>query len=276
MPTLTTPSPSQRVVYRNGILLDASDFQQEQAYHRSRLALALSRVHGFGTIAGLRVEHSPAGPIGTDGEPHPPEQLIVHPGIALDRAGHLIEITRRQCLRLNRWFAFQIAQPGAVLKPFRDPADQRYFVGDLFLRFNDCPQGLRPGFPEPAADATDAIVPSRSNDSFELLLVPRDCDPETTLPPVPKSRFPATPPADRAAVLAALYAAYELASPTIDQEYPPAFPDKTAVFLCRVRIRLADAPATNLDRHTSNEVVIDDLARPIVTSTDLLHHLLPA
>ncbi len=266
--TTTSASPSQRVIYRNGILLDASDFQQEQQYHRSRLAIALSQVHGFGTIAGLKVERVAAS--GTT-----EEQLVVHPGIALDRAGHLIEITAKQCLRLNRWLEFQVAQPAAALKPFRDSADQRYFVGDLFLRFNECPQGLRPGFPEPAADATDAIVPSRSNDSFELQLIPRDCDPETDLPDVPASRFAAAP-ADRAALLTAIYAAYAPPSPTIDQEYPPDFEDKTAVFLARVRLRLEDAPATSLDRHASGDVVIEDLARPIVTPTDLLFHLLPA
>lgn len=273
MPTPTTLSPSKRVVYRNGILLDASDFQQEQLYHRSRLALALRHLHGFGTIAGLRVEHTPGGPVGSDGEPHPPEQLKVHPGLALDRAGHLIEITEPQCLRLNKWFAFQVDQPGAVLKPFRDSGAQRFFVGDLFLRFNECPQGLRPGFPEPAADATDAIVPSRSHDSFELLFVARDCDPETTLPPVPASRFP-TPPADRAALLTAIYDAYERGSPAIDQEYPPDFPDKNAVFLARIRLRLADAPDASLDRHSSGEIVVDDADRPLVASADALLHLL--
>lgn len=275
MPTATTSSPGQRVVYRNGILLDASDFQQEQSYHRSRLALALAHVHGFGTMAGLRVEHVPGGPAGPDGEPQPAEQLTVHPGVALDRAGRLVEVTTPQCLRLNRWFAFQVSQPGATLKPFRDAADQRYFVGDLFLRFHECPQGLRPGFPEPAADATDAIVPSRSADGFELQLVARDCDPEAALPPVPASRF-ATVPADRAALLAAIYAAYEPTSPVSDQEYPPGFADKTAVFLARVRIRLLDAPSASLDRHATGEVVIDDRDRPIVPPADLLRRLLPA
>ena len=270
----TTLSGNQRVVYNNGILLDASDFQQEQTYHISRLAVALSQLHGFGTIAGLQVERTAPGPIGTDGEPNPPEQLVVHPGIALDRAGHLIEITGDQCLRLNNWFNFQVAQPAAILKPFRDSGNLRYFIGDLFLSFNDCQQGLRPGFPEPAADATDAIVPSRSNDSFQLQLVVRDCDPETTLPNVPVSRF-ATLPTDRAGLLAAIYAAYDQPSPADIQEYPPDFADKTAVFLARVRIRLEDAPATSLNRHASGEVVIDDLDRPIVPPTDLVRRLLP-
>jgi hypothetical protein len=91
---------------------------------------------------------------------------------------------------------------------------------------------------------------------------------------VPVSRFPA-PTADKAAMLAAIYAAYEQTSPAIDQEYPLDFEDKSAVFLARVRIRLEDAP-DSLDRHASGEVEIDDLDRPIVTSTDLLSHLLPA
>jgi hypothetical protein len=265
--TTSTATSSQRVAYHNGILLDASDFQVEQLYHRSRLFTALRHLYGFGTIAGLKIERIAATPTSE-------EALKVNPGVALDRTGRLLEIASAQCLRLNRWFEFQTAQPAAALKVFRDGDDQRYFVGDVFLQFNECAQGLRPGFPEPAADATDAIVASRTNDSFALQLVPRDCDPETTLPPVPVSRFPA-PTADKAAMLAAIYAAYEQTSPAIDQEYPLDFEDKSAVFLARVRIRLEDAP-DSLDRHASGEVEIDDLDRPIVTSTDLLSHLLPA
>jgi hypothetical protein len=274
MSTVIPPSPSQRVSYRNGILLDASDFQQEQHYHRSRLAIALGSIHGLGTIAGLKVEHFAAGtlPEGST-TPRSEDQLVVRPGIALDRAGRLIEITGDQCLRLNRWLLHQLAQPAAALKPYRDPTDRRYFVGDLFLRYNENAQGLRPGFPEPAADATDSIVPSRTNDSFELKLITRDCDPETTLPALPLSRFPA-PTANRAALLAAVYAAYPNPDHLIPG-YPDELGDTNAVFLSRVRIRLEDAPATSLTRHASNEVVIDDIDRPIVTSTDLLAHLLP-
>lgn len=273
--TPTSAPPSQRVSYRNGILLDASDFQQEQSYHRSRLGLALSLLHGHGTIAGLRVEHSPAGAVDpASGEPEPPEQLVVHPGVALDRTGRLIEVRERQCLRLNRWFAHQVAQPGAVLKPFVS-GGQRAFVGDLFLRFRECPQGLRPGFPEPAADATDAVVPARTNDSFELQLVPRDCDPENTLPPVPVRRFPSSP-ANRAALLAAVYGAYPAPNPPLGPEYPPGFADPAAVFLCRVRIRLVNTPAGSLDRHAGGAVTVDDLDRPLVVAGDLLRLLLPA
>ena len=273
--TPTSSPSSQRVSYRNGILLDASDFQQEQSYHRSRLALALRLLHGHGTIAGLRVEYSPAGAVDPNsGEPEPPEQIIVHPGVALDRAGRLIEIASRQCLRLNRWFDFQVAQPGAALRPFVS-GGQRAFIGDLFLRFKECPQGLRPGFPEPAADASDAIVPSRTNDSFELQLVPRDCDPENILPAVPVRRFP-TVPANRAALLTAIYGSYPAADAAPGPEYPPGFADPTAVFLCRLRIRLVNSPAGSLARHASGAVTLDDVDRPLVVPGDLLRQLLPA
>src|SRR5439155_1665677 len=94
----------------------------------------------------------------------------------------------------------------------------------------------------------------------ELLLVPRDCDPETELPPVPASRFP-TSPADRAALLEAIYAAYEPGSPAIDQEYPPGFADKSAVFLARVRIRLEDVPSSTLDRHAESGGIGESHAR---------------
>lgn len=268
---------STRVAYRNGILLDSSDFQQEQAYHRGQLARALARLHGFGTLAGLKVEHFAAGTLRPeDNQPRPEEELVVQPGIALDRAGRLVEVKSRQCLRLNRWFAHQIARPGAVLKPHRGPGNQRHFVGDLFLRFVECPQGLRPGFPEPAADATDALVPSRTHEGFELTLAPRDCDPANELPPVPASRFSATPPADRRSALDAIYAAY--AAPReelLADEYPPELTDRTAVFLARVRIRLLDHSSTALERHAGVAVAIDDLERPVVPPSDLLLGLLP-
>ncbi len=272
MPSATAPT---RVAYNNGILLDASDFQQEQSYNRGQLSRALARIHGFGTVAGLKVERFAAGTLRPeDNLPRPEEELVVHPGIATDRCGRLIEVKAKQCLRLNRWLQYQIAQPAAALNPHRTATDERYYVGDLYLRFVECPQGLRPGFPEPAADATDALVASRTLEGFELMLAPRDCDPETSLPATPVSRFPTTPATKRAA-LDALYAAYDQTTPAIDQEYPLDFKDKTSVWLARVRIRLLDAPDTTLDRHASTDVVIDDLARPIIPPSDLVLRLLP-
>lgn len=276
MSTSSTDLPNQRVSYRNGILLDASDFRQEQSYHRSRLATALARIHGLGTIAGLRVRRESGGAIAdaATGDRDPEEKLIVERGLALDRKGRLIEVSTEQSLRLNRWFRYQISQTAAALMPYTDGAGQRYLVGDLFLHYNEHDQGLRPGFPEPAADATDAVVPARTNDSFILRLIVRDCDPATSLPATPVSRF-AVPLADKAALLEQIYNAYTPSHAALYAEYPADYKDKTAVFLARVRIRLADTAGT-LDRHSSHEVIVDQLDRPVVTSTDLLRKLLPA
>ena len=51
---------AERPSYATGILLDAQDFTDEQTYHRGRLARALASLTGGGTLAGLRVSHSPA------------------------------------------------------------------------------------------------------------------------------------------------------------------------------------------------------------------------
>src|SRR5688572_25853569 len=147
---------ARRVNYRNGILLAASDFQQEQLYHRGRLAAALARLHGFGTIAGLNVERFAAGTIrAEDGQARADEELVVNPGIALDRLGRIIEVPRKYCLRLQKWFEVQTENAAASFTAFEDPP-KRSLVADVFLRFLECPNGLRPGFPGQAADATDA------------------------------------------------------------------------------------------------------------------------
>ena len=118
-------------------------------------------------------------------------------------------------------------------------------------------------------------MPARTNDSFDLQLVPRDCDPENTLPPVP-ARRPSAVPANRAALLASIYGSYPAGGAVTGQEYPPDFADVTAVFLCRVRIRLVNAPAGSLARAAGNPVTGDDLDRPLVVPGDLLRLLLPA
>src|SRR5262245_39411860 len=102
---LETASNPERVNYATGVLLDAHDFQDEQTYHRARLARALQYLVGIGTISGLGVVPPDAG----DAELH----LKVQPGLALDRFGRLIELDVPECIRLARWFA---AQDTSVLR----------------------------------------------------------------------------------------------------------------------------------------------------------------
>lgn len=263
------PAPPQRPSYHPGMLLDAEDFRDEQGYHRGQLARLARWLHGMGTVCGLEVKHFAAG-----ADNHVEETLAIRPGVAIDRLGRLIEVRRTWCLRLQRWFEHTVAaQPDLV--PKREPDDRRHLIADVFLRFLEAPRGLRPAFPEAAVDATDAIVASRLEDAFELMLVPRMVEANTD-PKLPDKPFD-PPPADRAAFLQTLFAAYE---PPVDDpaqlaplpEHPPDF-DRTAVFLARVRVRLLDHPATALARHASGAVSVDNLPRRIAPTAGVLFAL---
>jgi hypothetical protein len=269
----TFPPPPVRVSYRNGMLLDSSDFMDEQGYHRGQLARTLLGLSGFGTIAGLKVSWFQAGSIRPlDGLPRPDEELEIDPGLAVDRFGRLIEVRTAQCLRIANWFAYQATQTPAGIVPFVS-GTARSLVADVFLNFADQDQGLRPAFPQPVLDASDAVVPSRTADGFLLTLEPRPCNPNTVLPPVPARRFPALP-ATRRALLDSIYAAYDPPAPV---EYPLSFgTNPSAVFLARISISLTDAPDTKFARNTTGAVTVDDTNRPIVPPSDALLNLLPS
>ena len=170
-----------RLYYAQGVLLSAEDLTDEQSYHRGRLALALAYLHGSGTIAGLRVTYDPA-----DEFPSDDEQITVHPGVALDRIGRLVEVPRAACIRLNRWYT---AQENDALNQAMFGAPFDGVIADLFLSFVVCERGKTPAFASGPFDALDAIAPSRLRDGYELSLVLRNRS-EGEPPPLPISRYP--------------------------------------------------------------------------------------
>ncbi len=239
LPGLTT---SDRLRYATGELLGADDFRAEQSYHRRQLAQALLHEHGSGTLAGLRVVVEQKA--GAEGAPDE-VQLRVQPGLALDRAGRLIEVPREACLRLRRWFEYLAAQlpesgtpnAGDLRAAFREGA----VVADIFLAFHPCDRGYTPAFASGPFDALDASQPSRVRDAYELSLVlraeadlPRAFDPWATITgETLEERL-------RAASEASLNAWETLALPPADHvgawhENPETI-DPTAVLLARVRI----------------------------------------
>ena len=179
---------AERPSYATGMLLDAQDFTDEQTYHRGRLARALASLTGGGTLAGLRVSHSPA-----TGAPSPrPEEIRVEPGLAVDRLGRLIEVPRPACLRLQVWFDAEVAADGGdrlrrAAYPNLDrflsaralaeagsnglpPVPARGVVADVFVRFVACARGLTPSFATGPFDALNAVATSRVRDAYELHL----------------------------------------------------------------------------------------------------------
>ncbi len=177
--------PAERPAYATGMLLDAQDFADEQAYHRGRLARALLFLcGGSGTLAGLAVSHRPA----VDGQT---EEIEVAPGLALDRLGRLVELPRAACLRLERWWAQQAAQDGGdVLRQSRQADPGRFasarlraeraaelpaqaVVADLYIRFMASEVGFSPSFASGPYDALNAVATSRLRDAYELQLLAR-------------------------------------------------------------------------------------------------------
>jgi hypothetical protein len=184
-PLIKPPGVVDRLHYAVGVLLDDEDFRAEQSYHRARLARALAYLHGSGTVAGLHVP-----PISGDDE-----QLLVQPGLAVDRLGRQIELQRPACIRVSAWFSEQEADelnratydapfPGVTLPD--DVVIAQGVVADLFIRFVVCERGKTPAFAAGPFNALDAVEPSRLRDGYELSLVLRQNSAPLPAPPWPE------------------------------------------------------------------------------------------
>ena len=278
---LTARPAAERPAYATGMLLDARDFSDEQTYHRNRLARGLGAVTGGGTLAGLRIEHVAAGAEG-------PEQLTLHPGLAIDRLGRLIELPRPACLRLPAWWDAVFAGDGgdtlrrasyddlgrfasARLRAGGDPLPARAVVADVFVRFAECPVGLTPSFAAGPFDALNAVSTARIRDAYELRLIPRDTlgDSYTGLPLPPAAAAlgdsDATPAERRDAAQDAVLAAYPRPDAPPPAELPLAL-DPSAVFLGRVFVAVSgDTPPARAD----SSPVVDNWGRRFLPSLAL-------
>ena len=285
---------AERPSYATGMLLDAQDFSDEQTYHRGRLARALASLTAGGTLAGLRVLHSPA----VAAPDARPEEIRVEPGVAVDRLGRLIEVPRPACVRVQPWFDAAFAADGgdalrraaySNLNRFlsdraiaeagtegRPAIPARGVVADVFLRFIACARGLTPSFASGPFEALDAVATSRVRDAYELQLVPRDGldDAFDGLPsPGPDLAAIADVAQRRARLQDAIldsYPASGRAATSGELDPLPEHPndvDRTAVFLARVVIPVgaADPPA-----RAGSAVVVDGWGRRFIPSALLV------
>jgi hypothetical protein len=168
-----------RVAYAVGALLGVDDFTDEQTYHRGRLARALAFQAGSGTVAGLKVEYQ--GPRGPD------EEIVVRPGMAIDRLGRIIEVPRDACIHLDTWYNEMAGSPQGVsdlVQGFHPVAGG--VIVDVFLRFIACDRALTPAFATGPFDATDYVSPSRVRDGYKLdLVIRKELDPALPVNPWP-------------------------------------------------------------------------------------------
>jgi hypothetical protein len=249
-----TPTLPDRLAYATGMLLDASDFEEEQLYHRGRLARALAYLHGDGTVVGLRVDH--------DAAPSTGERIIVRPGIALDRVGRLIEVPGTACLRLDRWY--QSIDPSALDAAMHEAAGG--VVVDVFARFVSCARGKTPAFAAGPFDATDAVQPSRVRDGYQISLFPRPEDPQ----PLPDQDYAIATAHDAAALQQAVFEKWNQdAAAWTDQglaarrEHLPN-QDTTSVFLARLVLPATRGPSGTRPVRSSATATIDNASRRFV------------
>ena len=267
------PSPT-RVYYSTGRMLGVEDFQAEQDYHRGRLARALLQITGSGTVTGMLVQ--------TDGNADPAKlEIQVTPGMAIDRAGRIIEVPRTVCIVLQNWlnqyvqsWQAQLAgnSPGttSIADPNTAIHDGAHLMIDVFATFVSCTRGVTPCFAsQDDYDATDAFSANRLLDSFAMQLVLRtDATPKTPLDPW--ASLGGNQPS--AAVVQQAILAGGLGPAANPAEFPPGF-DQTSVFLARILVPATqgasgNSPTWNLTGLTN--AAIDNTKRLFVIPPPIL------
>ncbi len=159
----TLEEPLRRVAYEAGMMLGLEATRDEQAYHRRRLNRHQYWLHGFGTLAGMRVSIAP------DTNPESMTvRLQVSPGIGIDGLGREVLLHETYCLNLGEWLA---AQNEARLREGYNEADNLLWL-KVCVRQKDCPVAQQPVLARKLNLSTDAVQPSRTADSVMLELIP--------------------------------------------------------------------------------------------------------
>jgi hypothetical protein len=261
---LAALSAPERVNYATGVMLDATDFQDEQTYHRARLAAALRHLAGYGTLAGLRVTP----PAAADAD----QQLRVEPGLAIDRLGRLMQIDTAQCLSLTRWLAAaSTADLRAATQRSPRVTVTAAVVADVFLSAGVCARGKTPAFASGPFDALDAVIPARLAESPSLELVMRQEQAPAPIP-APANLWPA-PTVARDVLLQNVLASWDGQAAVAGGQLDPlpehvTGHDTSAIFLARVTIPVtldaAAPPTTRPVRDMATRVSADNSARPFI------------
>lgn len=161
----TLAEPLRRVAYEAGMMLGLEATRDEQAYHRRRLNRHQYWFQGYGTLAGMRVSQSPATHANNTDAVN--VRLLVSPGIGIDRLGREVLIHEPYCINLQDWLAAQSATD--LQNGYDDPANTLWLK--VFVRQKDCPVGQQPVLARKLNLSTDAVQPSRTQDSVMLELV---------------------------------------------------------------------------------------------------------
>lgn len=156
--------PLSRVSYEAGMMLGLEATRDEQAYHRRRLTRHQYWLHGFGTLAGMRVSMQPESH-GNDSDDIL-VRLHVSQGMGIDGLGREVMIHETYCIDLRQWLE---AQDQAALLDGYSEADNLLWL-NVTVRHKDCPQDKQPVLARKLNLSTDAVQPARTADSVQLEL----------------------------------------------------------------------------------------------------------
>jgi hypothetical protein len=228
-----------------------------------------------------------------------PLEIVVTPGIAIDRAGRIIQAPRTVCIRFQTWL-------GNCSAPDLNSAlHGGNLLVDVFATYVGCTRGVTPCFAtQDDYDATDAFSANRMLDSFAMQLVLRNdaspalpadpwlatglvpaaaggaapvvAKPPVTPPPVVTPIVASPPPALGVPVVAAAGTPQALKQNLLDAisgpgavapwgtapgaEYPLAF-DATSVFLARISIPATAGAGGQPPTYSLGSMTIDNLSR---------------
>ncbi len=152
--------------YFTGKLLVLRDFDDEQRYFIGKDRRHNQRLHGWGTVCGLKVKQHPQ-----DGCRD--RWVIVEPGSAIDCCGREIIVEHEEFFDFRAAFlAYWQHQFGKDAQP--DDAEHRLQV---CLRYAECPTENIPAVFDDCGCEDDACQPNRIRETYELGVI---VDPETT------------------------------------------------------------------------------------------------
>jgi len=188
-------------------------------------------------------------------------EIVVSPGLAIDRVGRMIEVPRTLCIRIEPWLANQST---VDLNNALVGSGTGNILVDVFASFVPCTRGVTPCFAtQDDYDATDAFSPNRLLDSFAMQLVLRN-DPN---PQLPKDPWLFIGPAPTTAITPAIAQGLQqniLNANSVNVPAPVDYPvnfDTTSVFLARISIPATAGAAGQPPNFSLMTTTIDNLSR---------------
>ena len=123
-------APQRRLNLYRGLVLDVPTWESAHDYHRAQLRTHNLTMHRWGIVLGLEVTAGIA----------PSNQVVIHPGVAVDASGHTIVVSEPQRLHLD----LQEARTVYLVLQYREVQDEMVPVlggEETQPRFTECHRG---------------------------------------------------------------------------------------------------------------------------------------